>query len=108
VTQDALRKAGEAPDIRKGVRPVVERLYERCADWMDKAERAGDETGWPLFIAAVREARQSAELVARLNGELAREGAGGPAVAIQIVCPAGQWPSVCADDGAVTIDIGGR
>ena len=57
-------RAGEAPDIRKGVRPVVERLYERCAAWMDRAQ---DDTSWPMFVACVREARQSAEPVARLS-----------------------------------------
>ena len=32
--------SGERPDIRKGVRPVVERLYERCVEWMDRAEES--------------------------------------------------------------------
>src|SRR5262245_48482646 len=34
----AVGRRAEAPDIRKGVRPVIERLYERCADWADRAQ----------------------------------------------------------------------
>jgi hypothetical protein len=89
-------KAGDAPDIRKGVRPVVERLYERCAEWMDKAK---DDASWPMFIACAREARQSAELVGRLSGELGR--AEGTNLAVQIVYPAGSKgpPSAVKVDG---------
>lgn len=75
-------KAGEAPNIRKGVRPVVERLFDKCQEWADRAQ--GDAS-WPMFVACIREARQSAELVARLSGELGR--ADGVQVAVQIVYP---------------------
>jgi hypothetical protein len=45
------------------------------------------------------------ELHARLTGRL--ESQQGPSVAIQIVCPAGaQQPTIKAEDGGVTIDIG--
>jgi len=80
---EAPQRTGERPDIRKGVRPVVERLYEKCAEWADKAK---DDESWPMFVACVREARQAAELVGRLNGELGRDNQG-VHMAVQIVLP---------------------
>jgi hypothetical protein len=52
-------------------------------------DRAQDEDSWPMFVACAREARQSAELVGRLSGELARAEQSGPQFAVQIVIPAG-------------------
>ena len=58
--------AYQRPDIRKDVRACVEDLFDECRAW---ADRAKDETAWPMAVAFMREARQSAELVARLKGD---------------------------------------
>ena len=94
-------KPGDPPDIRRGVRPVVERLYERCAEW---ADRAKDDSSWPMFVACVREARQSAELVARLNGELDSFQAGATTVNQYILVPP-TLPLPPAPRPAVVVEI---
>jgi hypothetical protein len=110
--QGAEASAGTAarPDIRRGVRPVVERLVDDAMAWLD---RARTEDAWPMAAAFIREARQSAELVARLSGELAGP-VGQPAgptnvVVLPVVVPAPNGgPAVDAGpvvDGGPVVDV---